>query len=218
MVIMKIYGINISLVFVFVFCGALGAAKQNAVYWEARGDAAVAKKNTASALVSWLRAEREAGIVDRFRIIKKRVALQAFIQNERESILVASALELVKSIIFDIPLIFLQLLLLLSLFIVSFLLGREGFMRFLRKDSWAAAFLMALSLAVFVAKKHDDVVLGVLLKPQANLTSGPSESFPFVTSFKGSELVSVIDEKKTYVKVVKNGFCGWVSRDDLELV
>ena len=117
---MKKYGILLVLV---LLSGSLCAAVSDCEYWETRGDVACAKKNNAGALVSWLRAERVAGVVERVRLVQKRCSLPVEAKKNNVGVFV---LEIVKTAVRVFPVMLLQLLTLLSLFLSAYLCVEKG--------------------------------------------------------------------------------------------
>lgn len=216
---MKKYGIIIGLAFfslaIFEFSKA---TPESVVYWEKRGDVAAAKKNDAGALVAWLRAERAAGLIDRLRLVQKRLALPVCSKDVSKKSYVMHIHEIAQACVASVPLFLLQLLMLLLLLFVAYLLGSVGFHRFFHEYVGIIFALCLMAGTMFLAKERDAMMPGVLMKPSVVLTSGPGESFPIVTTLAGPDVLNVLQAANAHVKVAKKGLCGWVAATALEVV
>ena len=203
---------------VLIICLWFAVDRSRATYWEARADTAIAKKNVGMAMVALMRAEQYAGLLDRIKIINKRLLLKENLRSFQFSHVASVAFEWLLCVVEVLPLIFLQVLVLGLLFLLGYFLSLLGFLRLVRVHGLLLFFTVFLGGVLFLAKQQQSSERAVLLRPHVVLSAGPGQNFPQIAALKGPEVVRSVDFAHEYVKILHQNTCGWVPKSALEVI
>jgi|GEM_PF-6064877 len=205
------------LVIVFAAMVYVSTNSRESRLWSERSEKAFAQKNTSYGLLYLLRAERAAGLAQRFSLVKSRVLLDKAPKSTMQF-----AGEVAREFFVSLstamsPLMF-QLLALFLLFCGAFLIGSFGLAATLRahKD------LVVITLVVIGFLVHSYQVgsmqRAVLLPHSVTLVSGPGETFAHVGSVVGPRDVWVREQTGDFVKIQAGGLSGWIMSKNVKIV
>lgn len=184
--------------------------------WQDRAKRAFEKKNTAYGLLYTLRAERYAGLFDRFDLVKSRVALDQKKQPGL-SFFFGLAWEFLGSFALFLPHLFVQLLALFMALYVALKTQSQGLGAVFRSP----ALFIFLFLLLFFAGYHyrfDSARQAVLLSHVAHLSSGPGTNFAQIAQVKGPSVVFVEQESGDFMKIQAGGARGWILNKNIKKV
>ena len=191
-----------------VFSCVLSDSKQTQV-WRERSEKAFAQKNNAYGLLYALRAEQTAGLVDRFNLVKARVALE---KSDVSPVVFTGVVitEFFSSFALFFPIIATQMMCLLFFLYVARLISLLGCAVACR-ENWGMV-LFFLGLLVFLAQQYqlDGSRRAVLLPQNTVLVSGPAESFASVGSLKGPQAIVVREQSGGFSKIHAGFMSGWI--------
>lgn len=203
---------------VLVICLWFVVDRSRATYWESRADTAITKKNVGMAMVALMRAEQYAGLLDRIKIINKRLSLKESLGSLQLLHVISVSFEWLVGVVEVLPLIFLQSMVLGFLFILGYFLSQLGLLGLVRTQGLLLFFTVFLGGALFLARQQHVSDRAVLLRPHVVLSAGPGQNFPQIGTLKGPEVVRVADFAHEYIKIIHKTTCGWVPKTVLEII
>jgi hypothetical protein len=187
---------------------------QDFAFWEKRAQHALAKKNTAKALIALLRAENKGGMSQRIWAIQQRVTLT---QPNTENPALALASEITKSFFLDIPLFVALIFFCGSLLFTGYLFSRARNLGLKNKNS--VIFLLIIISALSALRiSSDNPNLGVILAPGTELYAGPGENFPIIHTVQQPSIISIRAHRDDFLKINIGAHKGWCKKKLIEPV